>query len=351
MDVEARKDAAPAHRLLVALNCGMLALGAVGGPLLSRVYFSRGGHRKWLSAWLETAGWPLLLVPAAASYAARRARDGRGAPVLLAPPRILLAAAGLGVATGVDDFIYAYGLSYLPVSTSAILIATQLAFTVLFAFLVVRQRLGAASVNAVALLTVGAVVLSLHVSGDRPRGVTGGQYWLGFTLTLGAAALYGLVLPLVELAYRRAAARAVTYALVIEVQLVMGFFATAFCTVGMIVNKDFQAIPREAQHFELGEARYYTVLVWAAVLWQFFFLGAVGVIFCVHTLLAGILIAVFIPVTEVAAVIFLHEKFSSEKGVALVLSLWGLASYSYGEWSEARAKKKTAEAAAEAQAP
>jgi hypothetical protein len=97
-------------------------------------------------------------------------------------------------------------------------------------------------VNAVALLTVGAVVLGLHVSSDRPPGVTRGRYWLGFSLTLCAAALYGLVLPLVELAYRRAAGggRAVTYALVVEMQLVMGFFATAFCTVGMVVNKDFQ---------------------------------------------------------------------------------------------------------------
>ncbi|KAG0544067.1 hypothetical protein BDA96_02G243000 [Sorghum bicolor] len=362
MDVEARKDAPPPargnkamHRFLVALNCGMLALGAIGGPLLSRLYFSKGGHRQWLSAWLETGGWPLLLVPVALSFVARRARD-RAAPVLLTPPRILLAAVALGVATGVDDFIYAYGLAYLPVSTSAILISTQLAFTVFFAFLVVRQRLTAASVNAVALLTVGAVVLGLHVSSDRPPGVTRGQYWLGFTLTLGAAALYGLVLPLVELAYKRAAAgggRAVSYALVVEMQLVMGFFATAFCTVGMIVNKDFEAIPREARQYELGEARYYTVLVWSAVLWQCFFLGAVGVIFCVHTLLAGILIAVFIPVTEVAAVIFLHEKFSSEKGVALVLSLWGLASYSYGEWSQARKAKKKREhaAAVEAQQP
>ncbi|ONM55577.1 Purine permease 3 [Zea mays] len=361
MDVEARKsDAPPArgkamHRFLVALNCGMLAVGAIGGPLLSRLYFSKGGHRQWLSAWLETGGWPLLVIPVAASFVARRARD-RGAPVLLAPPRILLAAAGLGVATGADDFIYAFGLAYLPVSTSAILISTQLAFTVFFAFLVVRQRLTAASVNAVALLTVGAVVLGLHVSSDRPPGVTRGQYWLGFVLTLGAAALYGLVLPLVELAYRRAAGaggRAVTYALVVEMQLVMGFFATAFCTVGMVVNKDFQAIPREARRYKLGEARYYAVLAWSAVLWQCFFLGAVGVIFCVHTLLAGILIAVFIPVTEVAAVIFLRERFSSEKGVALVLSLWGLASYSYGEWSEARAKKRktrTEEGAAAAEA-
>ncbi|KAF8781108.1 hypothetical protein HU200_001085 [Digitaria exilis] len=198
-DVEARnKDTSPARGklarlLLVALNCGMLALGTTAGPLLTRLYYDKGGSREWLSAWLESAGWPLLLLPVAASYASRRARHGRGAPLLLTPPRVLLAAAGLGVATGADNFVYAYSLRYLPVSTSAILISTQLAFTVLFAFLLVRQRLTA----------------------------TG------------------------RLAYRRAAAaggggRAVTYALVMEMQLVMGFFATVFCTIGMVVNKDFQ---------------------------------------------------------------------------------------------------------------
>ncbi|KAM0882143.1 hypothetical protein ACQ4PT_032513 [Festuca glaucescens] len=364
MDVEAPKDtlASPVpaptpaprgkglHWLLVAINCGMLSLGTTGGPLLSRLYYSKGGHRQWLSAWLETGGWPLLLIPVSASYLARRARDPL-APLVLTRPRILLAAAALGVATGADDFLYAYGLSFLPVSTSAILISTQLAFTVFFAFLIVRQRLTASSLNAVALLTMGAVVLGLHASSDRPAGVSRGQYWLGFFLSLGAAALYGLVLPLVELTYKRAAGggRVLTYALVMEMQLVMGFFATAFCTVGMIVNNDFQAITREARAFELGEARYYTVLVWSAILWQFFFLGAVGVIFCVHTLFTGILIAAFIPVTEVLGVVFLHEKFSSEKGVALVLSLWGLASYSYGEYTEAQANKKKA-ASSESQA-
>ncbi|BAF25339.1 Os09g0467400 [Oryza sativa Japonica Group] len=360
MDVEATKDvgheqaAVPgrgraARWLLVALNCGMLVVGTTGGPLISRLYFSKGGHRQWLSAWLQTAGWPLLLVPVAASYLSRRARDRR-APLFLTPTRVLLAGVGLGFLNGADDFIYAYGLAYLPVSTSAILISTQLAFTVFFACLIVRQRFTAATLNAVALLTIGAVVLGLHASKDRPAGVTSGKYWMGFFLTLGAAALYGLILPLVELAYKHAAGggRAVTYALVMEMQLVMGFFATAFCTVGMVVNKDFQAIPREAKQYELGEARYYVVLVFNAVLWEFFFVGAVGVIFCVHTLLAGIIIAVFIPITEVLGVIFLHEKFSSEKGVALVLSLWGLASYSYGEYADAKAKKKAALEAEEA---
>jgi drug/metabolite transporter (DMT)-like permease len=111
----------------------------------------------------------------AVSYFARRTRDP-GAPALLAPSRILLAAAGLGLAMSADDFIYAYDLAYLPMSTSAIQISTQLAFTVFFAFLVVLQRFMAASVNAIALLAVGAVMLGLHVSGDRPAGITKGQY-------------------------------------------------------------------------------------------------------------------------------------------------------------------------------
>nr|CAB3457307.1 unnamed protein product [Digitaria exilis] len=250
MDLEARNNSPPpprssktktTQRLMVALNCALLGVGVTGGQLLSRLYYSKGGHRQWLSAWLQTGAWPLLLIPLAISYSTRRARDGgRGAPLLLSPPRVLLAAAGLGLATGVDDFLYAWGLEFLPVSTSAILISTQLAFTVLFAFLVVGQRLTPATMNAVALLTVGAVVLGLHVSGDRPEGVTRGQYWMGFVLTLGAAVLYGLILPLVELAYNRAAAAggggALTYAVAMELQLVMGFVATAFCTVGMVVR-------------------------------------------------------------------------------------------------------------------
>nr|CAD1826305.1 unnamed protein product [Ananas comosus var. bracteatus] len=303
-------------RFLVVLNCVLMALGNTGGPLLLRLYFRSGGHRVWLSSFLETAGWPLLLVPLLAV--------SRTPPSVFATPRLLLPCAALGLLTGLDDFLYAYGLAFLPVSTSSILISTQLAFTALFAFLLVRQRFTPYSLNAVALLTVGAVILGLHVSSDRPPGVSRGQYYMGFFLTLGAAALYGLVLPLVELTYRKAK-RPITYTLVIEMQLVMGFFATAFCAVGMIVNKDFQAIPKEAKNYELGEARYYAVLV-SHLLRE-------------HAA-RGIIIAVFIPVVEVLGVIFFDERFSSDKGVALALSLWGLASYSYGEYREGKEKKE-----------
>lgn len=81
------------------------------------------------------------------------------------------------------------------------------------------------------------------------------------------------------------------------------------------------------------------VLVFSAIVWQGFFLGAIGIIFCASSLLSGIVIAVLLPVTEILAVIFYHEKFQAEKGVALALSLWGFVSYFYGERKYSKQKE------------
>lgn len=102
-----------------------------------------------------------------------------------------------------------------------------------------------------------------------------------------------------------------------------------------------QAIPREARAYELGETKYYAVIVWSAIIWQFFYLGAIGIIFCASSLLSGIMIAVLIPVTEILAVISFHEKFRAEKVVALFLSLWGFATYFYGEIKHNKTKDET----------
>lgn len=98
-------------------------------------------------------------------------------------------------------------------------------------------------------------------------------------------------------------------------------------------NCCLQVIPREATNFELGKTKYYTVLVVSALVWQCNYVGAFGVIFCSSSLLSGIIATVLLPVTEVLAVVFYKESFKAEKGVALVLSLWGFGSYFYGEYS------------------
>ncbi|XP_073064417.1 purine permease 3-like [Primulina eburnea] len=338
MEVQAATTTAAMRRIFLIINCIILSVGNCGGPLIMRLYFIRGGKRIWFSSWLETAGWPIILIPLLVSYLRRR-RNNPGTELFFMKPQVFLAAAVIGILTGFDDYLYAYGVAKLPVSTSSLLIATQLAFTAAFAFLLVKQKFTAYSINSVVLLTVGAVLLGLHSNGDRPQGESDKQYFEGFFMTLGAAALYGLILPMVELMYLKAG-QALTYTLVLEIQMVLCFFATAFCTVGMLINKDFQAIPREAKEYELGEAKYYLVVVWNAIIWQCFFLGAIGIIFYSSSLLSGIVITVLLPVTELLAVIFYHEKFQSEKGVSLFLSLWGFISYFLGEKEKMSKEKK-----------
>ncbi|XP_060171324.1 purine permease 1-like [Lycium barbarum] len=321
-------------RILLVINCLILSVGVCGGPLMVRLYFVEGGAKIWLSSWLQTGGWPLTLVPLVILYFYRRKIKGSDTKFYFITPRVFVAAFVIGIALGLDDFCYSWGGSKLPVSTSSLLISVQLAFTAIGAFFIVKLKFTSYSINAMVVLTVGAVLLGIRANGDRPEGVTSGEYIVGFVMTLLAAALYGLILPCIELTYMKAK-QALTAILVLEIQLVMCFAATAFCTVGMIVNKDFQAISREAKQYNLGEARYYTVLIWSAIIWQCFYVGAIGVIYCSSSLMSGVLLAVLLPVTELLAVIFFNEKFSGEKGLSLFLSLWGFVSYVYGEYKQA----------------
>ncbi|GAB4844967.1 hypothetical protein Ancab_038360 [Ancistrocladus abbreviatus] len=316
---------------LLLLNCLTLAIGMGGGPLVTRLYYIHGGKSIWLQAWLETAAFPIMLFPIIASKF-RPAHSSSSSPRKLVNLNLSLfiSAVLIGILAGAADYFYAYGVKHVPVSTSSLLLATQLAFTAAFAFLLVRQRFTPYSINSVVLMTMGAAVLAMHTNGDRPENVTSKQYYIGFAMTLLSAAMFALMLPSIELGYRKANMD-LDYPLVMEFQFVLSLSATLFCTVGLIISKDFEGMATEAKEYKLGEAMYVVVLVFSALVWQCFYLGAAGVIHYGSSLLSGIIIAVALPVTEILAVIFYHEKFQQEKAVSLALSLWGFVSYFYGE--------------------
>jgi hypothetical protein len=60
-----------------------------------------------------------------------------------------------------------------------------------------------------------------------------------------------------------------------------------------------QAIPGEAQEFGFGKAGYYLLLAGSAIVYQCLFLGTMGAVFYGSALLAGVILTVLIPVTEV----------------------------------------------------
>ncbi|KAK9100061.1 hypothetical protein Scep_023491 [Stephania cephalantha] len=88
-------------------------------------------------------------------------------------------------------------------------------------------------------MRTGAAALVLQTSGDRPAGVREGEYSLGFLMMLGSMAMSGLMMPLVELGYSKSTVP-VNYAVVMQFQVVQSLFANLFCTIGMLINNDFQ---------------------------------------------------------------------------------------------------------------
>ncbi|KVH98527.1 purine permease 1-like [Cynara cardunculus var. scolymus] len=339
-----------AKKNLLILHCILLSIGNCGGPLILRLYFIHRGHRIWLITIIQTVGWPFILIILIILYFHRHRAAGiinnRPTTFIYMRRRLFFAVAFIGVLTGIDNYLYSYGIAHLPISTYALINATRLVFMAVFAFILVKQKFTAYSINAVVLLTVGSAVLALQSRDDRPSGEKKLEYVMGFVMTVAAAALYGLVSPLVEVTYNKAK-QVITYTLVLEVQMMMCLFATVFCTVGMIFNNDFKVISREAEDFGVGKIKYYVILSVSVVLWQCFFLGAIGVIFYGSSLLLGVIVTIQIPVTEILAVIFYNEKFKTEKGVALVLSLWGFISYFYGEYKYMKPVKDDAQSVRE----
>ncbi|KAK9096120.1 hypothetical protein Sjap_021617 [Stephania japonica] len=319
---------------LLILNLFFTVVGVIGAPLLSRLYYLHGGNRKWVSTLTQSAGFPFILIPLVFFYFCYRTKPHSADQYFFMEPKLFVLSAIFGVLIGFDNFLYTLGLSYLPVSTSSLLYATQLAFIAVFARIIVKQKFTPYSINSVVLMTLGSIILGLRANGDRPPGVSNKEYWIGFFLTVVSAALIGLIWPCIELCYTRA--RALNYIVVLQFQLNIALFATIFSLIGMAVNKDFQAIKRESNEYELGRHMYVVVLVCGAVAWQLAFIGGLGLIYCVGSLFNGVITSLLLPMTEVAAVIAYHEKFNGEKGMSLALCLWGFTSYFYGEYQNGR---------------
>ncbi|CAN0857541.1 Purine permease 3 [Linum grandiflorum] len=315
---------------LLLFNCVILTVGQVAGPLLGRMYFIHGGKKLWLSTWANTADFPILLIPITISYKVAKTTRPKHTPFF--PSRWLVgASAFLGILLGFDCYLYSFGTAYLPVSVASLVSSSQLAFTAILAFFIVKQELTHYSINAVALMTFGSVLLGLHMDRDVPKGESHPKYVLGFMMTLAAAAFHGLLLTLMEYT-RKKPGIPITFDVVMQLQFIMSMFATVFSTIPIIINNDFQSMAAEASEFDLGVTKYYVIIMTGAIALQLMIIGIFGVVFSSSSLFGGIMTALLVPVQQVFAVIFLKEEFNAEKGMALALCLWGFASHVYGAY-------------------
>ncbi|XP_031381115.1 probable purine permease 5 isoform X2 [Punica granatum] len=320
---EGYKSKPMSHWILLLLSSLSMLVAFPASSLLSRVYYSDGGTSKWIISWVAVAGWPISALILLPTYFVCKTSP---TPLTL---KLTTSYVLLGFLSAADNLMYAYAYAYLPASTASLLASSSLVFSALFGYLIAKNKLNASMVNGIIIITAAMAIIALDSSSDRYGNVTSSQYILGFFWDIMGSALHGLIFALSELVFIKLVGR-LSFHVVLEQQAMVSFFAFIFTTIGLLINRDFQGMVHEAETFKDGKSSYKQVLIWGAITFQLGVLGATAVLFLSSTVLAGVLNAVRVPLTSIAAVILLHDPMSGFKILSLVITFWGFGSYIYG---------------------
>lgn len=317
--------------LIVLVNIVFLLVGQTAAMLLGRFYYDQGGNSKWMATLVQTAAFPVLIVPLVLFPSPHNDN-----PVPIAKISIIYIA--IGVLIALDNLMYSYGLLYLPASTYALVCATQLAFNAVFSYFLNAQKFTALIFNSVVLLTFSAALLGVAEDSESPTN-SKGDYALGFILTVGASAAYSLILSLMQLTFQKVQKRE-NFSVVLEMQLYTALVATCGSVVGLFASGEWKGLTEEMHGFKKGKVAYVMTLVWTGVSWQVASVGVVGLIFVVSSLFSNVISTLAFPVVPVFAVIFFHDKMDGVKIMSMLIALWGFVSYIYQQYlDDAKAKK------------
>ncbi|GKU95689.1 hypothetical protein SLEP1_g9018 [Rubroshorea leprosula] len=328
----------------VTLYILFLLAGQSAAILLGRLYYDKGGNSKWMSTFVQSAGFPILLPLifffSPSTCSATRTRSPISSLKKTSTLTILYAAFGL-LLTG-DNLMYSYGLLYLPVSTYSLLCATQLGSNAIFSFFLNSQKFTPLILNSLVLLTTSASLLAVNAGSDDSKStVPKTKYAIGFLLTVAASATFSLYLSLVQLCFQKVI-KAETFSAILDMQIYPSFVATCGCVVGLFGSGEWSSLSKEMNEYRLGKASYLMTLIWIALSWQISSVGMLGLIFEVSSLFSNVISTLALPVVPILAVIFFHDKMNGVKAIALLLAIWGFLSYIYQHYlDDLKSRTKT----------
>ncbi|XP_078163551.1 putative purine permease 11 isoform X1 [Carex rostrata] len=317
---------APSRRLWwlsISLNIFFLLAGQTAATLLGRFYYDQGGNSKWMATIVQTIGFPFLFI--VLLFFPRSTTSSSPSSPLLHLSLIYLV---LGLIIAGDNLMYSYGLLYLPVSTYSLICASQLAFNSIFSYFINSQKFTALIFNSVVLLTFSAALLGVNEDSDGSSNLSHKYYVLGFVLTLGASATYSLILSLMQLSFEKVIKRE-TFSVVLDMQIYTALVATCASVVGLFASGEWTGLKGEMEGFKSGKVSYILTLVGTAVSWQVASIGVVGLVFLVSSLFSNVISTLALPVIPIFAVIFFKDTMNGVKVIAMLIAIWGFASYVY----------------------
>ncbi|XVE88341.1 hypothetical protein DITRI_Ditri19aG0061700 [Diplodiscus trichospermus] len=324
--------------LLITIYTLFLLAGQSVATLLGRLYYDKGGNSKWTATFVQTAGFPVL-IPLYYLSAYKTSTETTGN--LINPPSILVLSAvyvSLGVFLAADCMLYSLGLFYLPVSTYSLICASQLAFNAFFSFFLNSQKFTPFIINSLVLLTLSSTLLVFQNDPSGSAKASKGKYVIGFVCTVAASAGYGLMMSLTQFCFRKVLKKQ-TFKVVLDMMIYPALVATLVILVGLFASGEWKSLDKEMEVFKLGKISYVNILVWTAIGWQVFSIGAVGLIFEVSSLFSNIIGTLGLPIVPVLAMIFFHDPMTGVKVISMVLAIWGFVSYVYQHYLDDRNSK------------
>ncbi|MED6136656.1 putative purine permease 11 [Stylosanthes scabra] len=324
---------------LVALSIFFVIVGQAAAVLLGRFYYDQGGNSKWMATLVQTIAFPLLYIPFFIIPSSPEASTSA------VPPSIKIISAiyfVLGILIAADNMMYSIGLLYLSASTYSLICASQLAFNAVFSYFINSQKFTALIINSVVVLSLSSALLAVNEDKSEPSGASKGKYILGFLCTLGASAVYSLLLSLMQRTFEKVLKRE-TFSVVLEMQIYTALVATAASTIGLFASGEWRTLHGEMETFGKGHVAYVMTLVWTAIAWQVCSVGVVGLIFLVSSLYSNVISTVSLAVTPIASLVVFHDSMNGVKIISLLLALWGFASYIYQNYlDDTKARKRQA---------
>ncbi|XP_020205142.2 probable purine permease 10 [Cajanus cajan] len=321
----------------VTIYIMLLLVAQCTATILGRLYFEKGGKSKWVAALVQSAGFPIL-VPLL-FYSQKYAKPSHSSEPKPKIPILLFIYLVFGLITSAMDLLYAYGLSYLPLSTFALVCASQLGFNAVFTFFLNSQKFTPLIFNSVVLLTLSVTLLASSAESEDTKDLPKEKRIIGFFCALAGSAAFSLQHCLEQLFYEKVMKTEILPA-VLSINLYPLIISSGCTLVGLFVSGDWKTVKMEMMEFGNGRVSYVMTLVWTAVTWQIACIGMSGLIFEVSSLFSVVIGNLELTIAPILAVIVFHDKINGVKVIAFLLAIWGVLSYMYQHYLDDRKVKE-----------
>ncbi|CAN4080153.1 unnamed protein product [Withania somnifera] len=298
--------------------------GQAAGTLLGRVYYDEGGKSRWVATLAQTAGFAFLL-PFICYPSPKNQQVINHQPCIFIRAFVYIF---LGLFQVANSMLFTVGVQYLPASTYALISGSQLAFNAITSFLLNGQKITPIILNSIVLLSFSSSAIIFQHETVESREISHKSLFIGFTVTTLGSLGYALQFSLTELAFQKVFKNG-TLKEVMKMSFFIGLFVTLASLTGLFASGNWKDLEKEMGEYRTGKLSYFTNLVCAAISWQLYAVGSVGLVFKASSLFSNMIINLGTSIVPICAMVFLKDNMSGLKVFALLLGLWGYASYIY----------------------